>query len=98
MDMLNVHGQVTDVRRAVWLAAEYGIPVSLGNTPFELGVHLACALPEAGWMEYSFQDYEQLLEEPVAFEDGHAVAPNRPGHGLTLSEAARREYARAEVV
>ena len=46
VDILNVHGNVTDVMRAGWLAAEYGIPVSLGNTMLELGVHMAAALPE----------------------------------------------------
>lgn len=97
VDYLNVHGSVNDTMRAAWLAAEYGLPVSLGNTNFELGVHLAAALPEADWLEYSFQDYNQLVEEPVRFEDGYAIAPERPGHGLALSEAARTEYARAEV-
>ena len=98
VDILNVHGNVNDTMQAAWLAAEYGIPVSLGNTPFEVGVHLACALPEAHWLEYSFQDYERLLEEPIAFEGSYAIAPDRPGHGLALAEAARREYARPEVV
>ena len=60
-------------------------------------MHLAAALPEANWIEYSFQGYEQLVEEPVAFEDGYAIAPERPGHGLALAETARREYARPEV-
>ncbi len=94
VDYLNVHGSVGDTLRAAWLAAEYGLPVSLGNTPFELGVHLAAALPEANWLEYSFQDYNQLVNEPVQFDGGYALAPDRPGHGLTLSEAARTEYAR----
>ena len=48
-------------------------------------------------MEYSFQDYDHLLEQPVQFADGYALAPDRPGHGLTLSEAARAEYAAPEV-
>jgi L-alanine-DL-glutamate epimerase-like enolase superfamily enzyme len=36
-DMLNVHGAISDVMRAGWLAAEHGIPVTLGNTMLELG-------------------------------------------------------------
>lgn len=93
VDYLNVHGNISDTLRAAWLAAEYGLPVSLGNTPFEIGVHLAAALPEANWIEYSFQDYNQLVAEPVQFDGGYAIAPDRPGHGLELSEAARTEYA-----
>jgi L-alanine-DL-glutamate epimerase-like enolase superfamily enzyme len=93
VDILNVHGHVTDVMRAGWLAAEYGIPVSLGNTMLELGVHMAAALPHAEWLEYSFQNYNHLVEEPIAMRDGYAVAPERPGHGLALSETARRQHA-----
>jgi L-alanine-DL-glutamate epimerase-like enolase superfamily enzyme len=97
-DILNVHGQVTDVMRIGWLAADRGIPVSLGNTFLEVGVHMACALPEVAWLEYSFQNYDHLVEQPVELSDGWAIAPNRPGHGLVLSDAARAKWARPDVV
>lgn len=96
VDMLNIHGNITETMRAGWLASELGIPVTLGNTFCELGVHMACALPEALWLEYSFLDWNVLVEEPIVFENGYAIAPDRPGHGLTVSESARREYARTE--
>ncbi|HEX2910867.1 MAG TPA: mandelate racemase/muconate lactonizing enzyme family protein [Chloroflexia bacterium] len=95
VDILNIHGNISDSLQAAWLATEYGIPVSLGNTPLELGVHIAAALPEETWLEYSFQDYNQLVEQPVVFENGYALAPDRPGHGLVLSEAARAEFSMA---
>jgi L-alanine-DL-glutamate epimerase-like enolase superfamily enzyme len=97
-DILNVHGQVTDVMRIGWLAADKGIPVSLGNTFLEVGVHMACALPEVEWLEYSFQNFDHLVEEPVLITDGYAYAPDRPGHGLVLSETARREWRRPELL
>jgi len=93
VDILNVHGRPSDVMRAGWLAAEYGVRVSLGNTFLELGVHMAAALPEVDWLEYSFQNYNHLVETPVVFRDGFAFAPDRPGHGLALSAAARRDHA-----
>jgi len=93
-----VHGHVTDVMRIGWLAAEMGIPVSLGNTFLEFGVHMACALPEVEWLEYSFQNFDHLVEEPMKIRDGWIFAPERPGHGLALSESARREWARPEVL
>ncbi len=96
VDILNVHGHINDTLKAAWLAAEYGLPVSLGNTPFELGVHLAAALPEVDGIEYSFMNYNHLLQEPVQFIDGYALAPDRPGHGLTLSVEARTTYARPD--
>ena len=97
-DILNVHGQVTDVMRIGWLAAELGIPVSLGNTFLEVGVHMACALPEVEWLEYSFQNFEHLVEQHMEIRDGWIRAPDRPGHGLVLSESARREWARPEIL
>jgi len=93
VDILNVHGKPSDVMRAGFLAAEYGVRVSLGNTFLELGVHMAAALPEVDWLEYSFQNYNHLVETPMVFRDGHAFAPDRPGHGLTLSTAAREQHA-----
>jgi L-alanine-DL-glutamate epimerase-like enolase superfamily enzyme len=93
-DILNVHGQVSDVMRIGWLAADMGIPVSLGNTFLEIGVHMAAALPEVEWLEYSFQNFDHLVDAPVEIADGYASAPSRPGHGLVLSETARRDWSR----
>lgn len=95
-DLLNVHGNISDVMRAGWLANEHGIGITLGNTMLELGVHLASALPEAEWLEYSFQNYNHLVEQPILMRDGYAIAPERPGHGLVLSETARRAHAAPE--
>jgi L-alanine-DL-glutamate epimerase-like enolase superfamily enzyme len=89
VDILNIHGNFTDSLHAGWLAAEYGIPVSLGNTQLEIGVHLAAALPEARWFEYSYLNHDHLVEQPVEIRDGLAIAPSRPGHGLVLSAHAR---------
>lgn len=97
-DILNVHGQVTDVMRIGWLAADRGIPVSLGNTFLEVGIHAACALPEVQWLEYSFQNFDHLVDQPVEIRDGWAYAPDRPGHGLVLNETARRDWARPNLL
>jgi L-alanine-DL-glutamate epimerase-like enolase superfamily enzyme len=97
-DILNVHGQVTDVMRIGWLAAELGIPVSLGNTFLEVGIHAACALPEVEWLEYSFQNFDHLVEQPIEIRDGWAYAPDRPGHGLVLSETVRQQWHRPKLL
>jgi hypothetical protein len=59
---------------------------------------MAVALPEVGWLEYSFQNLDHLIEEPIEIRDGYAYAPARPGHGLVLSETARRKHARPQRV
>ncbi|MBB5752295.1 mandelate racemase/muconate lactonizing enzyme family protein [Prosthecomicrobium pneumaticum] len=88
-DMINVHGHVTDVMRVGWLAAEYGIPVSLGNSFLEIGANMAFALPEVDWLEYSFQNFDHLVEQPMEIRDGVILPHDRPGHGLALSATAR---------
>lgn len=97
-DILNVHAQVSDVMKIGWLAADMGIPVSMGNSFLEVGVHMAVALPEVEWLEYSFQNFDHLVDEPVEISNGWAIAPNRPGHGLVLSETARRDWARPQLL
>ena len=92
-DMLNVHGQVSDVMRAGWLAGEHNVEVTFGNSFLEIGVNMALALPGVRWLEYSFQNFEHLVEEPYVIRDGVIRGHDRPGHGLRLSQAARSEYA-----
>lgn len=93
-DMLNVHGQVSDVMRAGWLAEEANVEVTFGNTFLEIGVNMALALPGVRWLEYSFQNFDHLVERPYAIVDGLITGNPEPGHGLVLSEVARREHRR----
>lgn len=94
VDVINIHGSINDALKIGWLAAEHGIPVAVGNSDFEIGVHVAAALPEVNWLEYSFLSYNHLLETPIKFEDGYALLPDTPGHGLRLDESVRTESAR----
>lgn len=88
-DMLNVHGQVSDVMRAGWLANECNVEVTFGNTFLELGVNMALALPGVRWLEYSFQNFDHLVEETFEIKDGKIRGKSMPGHGLRLSSEAR---------
>lgn len=97
-DMLNVHGQITDVMRIAWLAADRGTPITLGNTFLEVGVNLALAIPEVAWLEYSFQNFEHLVEQPYLIKDGAIYGSNAHGHGLVLSESARTKYRCPQVI
>ncbi|MEO8396474.1 MAG: mandelate racemase/muconate lactonizing enzyme family protein, partial [Chloroflexota bacterium] len=78
-EILNVQGRISQVMHAAWLASEYGIPLSIGNTTCEIGVHVATALPEVKWLENSFIGWDALVAEPIKFENGYAIAPDRPG-------------------
>ena len=39
-----------------------------------------------------------LVEQPMRIRDGWIAAPDRPGHGLVLSEAARARWSRPDVL
>jgi L-alanine-DL-glutamate epimerase-like enolase superfamily enzyme len=84
--------------RIGWLASEIGIPISLGNTFLEFGVHMACALPEVEWLEYSFQNLDHLVTRPFTIRDGWIYASDTPGHGLELSASARSEWHRPRLL
>ncbi len=89
-DMLNVHGPIGDGMRIGWLANDCNVEVTLGNTFLETGVNLGLALPGVRWLEYSFQNLDHLVETPFVIADGLIHAHDVPGHGLQLSETARR--------
>jgi L-alanine-DL-glutamate epimerase-like enolase superfamily enzyme len=93
-DMLNVHGQVSDVMRAGWLANECNVEVTLGNTFLEVGVNMALALPAVQWLEYSFQNFSHLVEEPFVIADGLIRGKAAPGHGLKLRREVREQHAK----
>lgn len=97
-DMLNVHGHVTDVMRIGWLAADKAVPVTLGNSFLEIGVNMALALPEVEWLEYSYQNFDHLVEEGYRLQDGFIHGRDVPGHGLVLSEEARRVWHRPHLL
>src|SRR3546814_8116125 len=96
--MLNGHGHVTDVMRIGWLAADMGVEVTMGNSFLEVGVNMALALPEVAWVEYSFQNFEHLVERPYAIKDGFIHGSDAPGHGLVLSEMARRDERQPDIL
>jgi L-alanine-DL-glutamate epimerase-like enolase superfamily enzyme len=90
VEILNCHGRISHTLHAAWLAGEHGVPVSIGNTSLELGVHIAAALPECEWLEYSFQNTHLMAEDPIVPDRGMAIAPDRPGLGIEISEEAER--------
>ena len=64
------------------IATDFDIRLILGNSLFEMGVHAAAALPFVDRIEFSDLNWNLLPEHPVQFENGYAIAPSRPGHGL----------------
>jgi L-alanine-DL-glutamate epimerase-like enolase superfamily enzyme len=86
-----IAGGLTETQRICALAASHGLTVAphlWGSAVlFAAGLHLAVATPCVTTLEFSRGAnplLTELAEEEVVFEDGHVLAPDRPGLGLTL--------------
>jgi len=79
-------GGVTGWLRAAALASAHGIEMSSHLFP-EVSSQLLAVTPTAHWLEYV--DWAApILEHPLRIERGHAVAPERPGNGLSWNRQA----------
>ncbi len=83
-------GGVTGWQRAAGLAASHDREVSSHLFP-EVSVHLLAATPTRHWLEYV--DWaDVLIVEPLRIENGMAIVPDRPGHGMRWVESAVTRY------
>jgi mandelate racemase len=57
----------------------------------EISVHLLAATPTCHFLEYV--DWaDKIVEQPLRIVDGCAVAPDRPGNGLTWNKTAVERF------
>lgn len=81
-DVCNVGG-VTVFRKVAALAEAHNLPVT-SHGAHDVTVHLMAAAPNRSYMEAHGFGLERYLEHSLEIADGFAVAPDRPGHGLTF--------------
>jgi len=87
LDLARVGG-VTPWRKIAALAHAHGIPVC-GHVVPEIQVHLLCAIPNGHLVEYVPRSAGILTSMP-RLERGELIAPDAPGLGLELNDAAVR--------
>jgi len=93
VDVLNLrNGLISTSLDAAAVAHGYGVLTHVGHAPGNIGVHVAAALPELTFIEWWDRPWQDLVEEPVRIEDGQMIAPDRPGHGITLATDALEQY------
>jgi L-alanine-DL-glutamate epimerase-like enolase superfamily enzyme len=73
-------GGITPWLKVAHLAETFNVPVC-PHFLMELHVALACAVPNARWVEYIPQ-LDSLTTAPMRIEDGHAVPSDQPGLGI----------------
>jgi len=95
---LAIAGGLTEAQRIAALASAHGLTLAPhlwgGAVLFAAGLHLAVATPCVTLLEFSRGEnplLHDLPEEPFVLEDGHVLAPSRPGLGLALRREMLRE-------
>ncbi|HET9902721.1 MAG TPA: enolase C-terminal domain-like protein [Xanthobacteraceae bacterium] len=84
-DVMKIGGATAWLRAAA-LAQASGVPISSHLFP-EMSAHLLAVAPTAHYLEYV--DWANpVLQEPLAIENGEAIIPDRPGHGMAWNEDA----------
>lgn len=81
---------VTGWLQASKIAAAHRIQMSSHLYP-EVSAHLLTATPTAHYLEY-VDWMDALVEDQLKIQDGHALVPDRPGHGMTWNADAIRRF------
>jgi L-alanine-DL-glutamate epimerase-like enolase superfamily enzyme len=76
-------GGVTPFMKIAHLAEAFNLPVT-SHGAHDITVHLLAACPNGQYLEAHGFGLERFIEQPLVIEEGRAVAPDRPGHGVVF--------------
>ena len=76
-------GGVTTFMKICHLAEAFNLPVT-SHGAHDLTVHLLAAVPNRSYLEAHGFGLDRYIASPLRLEDGRAIAPDRPGHGITF--------------
>jgi L-alanine-DL-glutamate epimerase-like enolase superfamily enzyme len=76
-------GGVTPFMKIAHLAEAFNLPVT-SHGAHDVTVHLLAACPNRSYLEAHGFGLERYIAEPLTIQDGFALAPDRPGHGITF--------------
>ena len=74
-------GGVTSFMKIAHLAEAFGLPVT-SHGAHDVTVQCLAAVPNRSYLEAHGFGLERYIAEPLRIEDGFAIAPERPGHGV----------------
>jgi L-alanine-DL-glutamate epimerase-like enolase superfamily enzyme len=76
-------GGVTSFMKIARLAEAFNLPVT-SHGAHDVTVHLLAACPNRYYLEAHGFGLERYIAEPLRIENGFALAPDRPGHGISF--------------
>ena len=74
-------GGVGPFMKVAHLAEAFNLPVT-SHGAHDITVQLLAAVPNRSWLEAHGFGLDRFIAEPLKIEDGFALAPERPGHGV----------------
>ncbi|HEY7250735.1 MAG TPA: mandelate racemase/muconate lactonizing enzyme family protein [Methylomirabilota bacterium] len=80
-------GGITTFMKICHLAEAFNLPVT-SHGAHDVTVHLLAAVPNRSYLEAHGFGLDRYIELPLQIQTGHAVAPDRPGHGVVFDWAA----------
>jgi L-alanine-DL-glutamate epimerase-like enolase superfamily enzyme len=80
-------GGVTAFMKVARLAEAFNLPVT-SHGAHDITVQLLAACPNRSFLEAHGFGLDRYVEHPLRIEEGCAVAPDRPGHGVSFDWAA----------
>jgi L-alanine-DL-glutamate epimerase-like enolase superfamily enzyme len=88
------NGGVAECMRIAAMAHAANLPVAT-HFYIEISAHLLAAMPNALLLEWiPSLNLSEVLEDPPVIRNGVLTLPDKPGHGIRYSQAAKRKYAR----
>ena len=89
-DLSNMGG-ITAWMQVAEMAQVHNLPVT-SHGVHDLHVHLLAAVPNGTYLEVHGFGLEGFVAHPLRIENGEAVAPDRPGHGVEFNWQALAEH------
>jgi len=74
-------GGVTVFMKIAHLAESFNLPLT-SHGAHDVTVHLLAAVPNRFYLEAHGFGLERFVAHPLEIVEGHAIAPDRPGHGV----------------
>lgn len=79
-------GGITPFIKIAHLAEAFNLPVT-SHGAHDITVHLLGAVPNRSYLEAHGFGLDRYIAEPLKIEDGFALCPDRPGHGIEFDWA-----------
>lgn len=87
-------GGITVFMKVAHLAEAYNLPIT-SHGAHDVSVHLLAACPNCSFLEIHGFGLDRYVAEPLPLREGNAIAPDRPGHGISFDWSGLGRHAAA---